>query len=344
MTAFGAGIAELLERGRAEGLFTAAAAAVRTPSGRVTAFEGTLAVDDSSPVGAETLFDLASVTKTLTAAMVVRLVEEGAIDLDEPTSRHLRVGSGRGSTSITPRMLLTHTAGLPSSVSHWNDATVPEGERLARILAVPLDLAPDEMFRYSCVGYIAAGALAERVTGRSLAELLRDYVTGPLQLPSVTFGPVDPARTAATEDESYLGRGVVRGEVHDELNWYLGGQVGNAGLFATASDVLAFAESFLDGTLLTPRGLALMTRSALEKRHRAAFGHGIGLRIGDRDVMGDVPGFGHTGFTGTMWVVDPARQTAAVLLTNRVHHGRASVELAPFRRAFNATVAAADQD
>lgn len=338
----------LLEEGLAARLYSGAVAAVLTPFyGSTTVAVGTHAYGDEKPVTVESLFDLASVSKVVVATAIISLVEGGLIDPDEPVIEHLAVGSGPGAELITLRQLLTHTAGLPSDSFVWKDARMNEQQRMEAVLASPLQCQPDETFRYSCLGYIAAGKLAEAVSGMSLERLVTERVAVPLGLQAMTFGPVSVDRAVATEDESYVGRGMVRGEVHDELSWSLGGKVGNAGLFARASDLLTFAQLFLqDGragnsTVLHEEGLHLMTRSTLGAHHSAAFGHGMGLRIADRSFMGETNGMGHTGFTGTMMVIDEKRQTAAVLLTNRVHPNRDLVELNPLRLKFNTLIAAA---
>lgn len=336
-----AGLQQLLDDGLRQGLYSGAAAGVRTPEGRVTAFAGTHAFGDARRVGGASLFDLASVSKTFTAAVLLRLAGAGRIGLDDPVAPVLRVGTGRGAEAITPRMLLTHTSGLPAESFLWRDspALAPE-ERLGAVLATALESEPDATYRYSCLGYIAAGAYAELVTGTPLEVLLDELVNGPLGLTSVGFGPVDTDRAVATEEQDWVSRGMVRGEVHDELNWYLGGRVGNAGLFGTVDDVLTFAASFLDGHLLGAESLRLATTDQLSPRHGAVYGQGLGPRIRDRDLFGQVDAVGHAGFTGTLWLVEPERRIAAVLLTNRVHPQRDRVDIDPFRRRFSDRVAA----
>jgi CubicO group peptidase (beta-lactamase class C family) len=330
----------LLEQGLSQGLYQGASAGASTPAGRVLVSVGTLAVDDPTPVTADTLFDLASVSKTFTAAVAVLLAEQGRLNLDEPVADVLAVGSGQGAERITLRMLLTHVSGLPAESFLWRDAGIPEQERMSSVLASRLESAPDEVYRYSCVGYIAAGAVAEQVTGSTLPQLVDELIGRPLGLSSLGYGPVEPSRTAATEAQPWAGRGMLRGEVHDELNRFLGGRAGNAGLFATAADILAFAESFLDRRLFSGESLRLLTRDALSPHHGAPFGQALGPRIGDRDFLADGAGFGHIGFTGTMWAADPGRGWAATLLTNSVHPRRDRVDLSAFRRRFTAWTAA----
>jgi CubicO group peptidase (beta-lactamase class C family) len=331
-----AALSEILEEGLAAGLYSGAAAAVLTPEGRTNAFAGTHAYGDEHAVGPGSLFDLASVSKTFTAAVLLRLAETGRVGLDDPVAPLLPIADD----SITLRMLLTHTSGLPAESFLWRDSPgLAPGERIDAVLSTPLVAAADSTYLYSCLGYIASGVYAERVTGTSLAGLLDELVCRPLGLASVGFGPVDRESAVATEEEPWVGRGLVRGEVHDETNWYLGGRVGNAGLFGSVDDVLTFAASFLDDRLLGPEALPLATTDQLEPRHGAAYGQGLGPRIRDRELFGEVDAFGHAGFTGTMWLAIPARAVAAVLLTNRVHPHRDRADIDPFRRRFSAWAA-----
>lgn len=337
----GGSLQQLLDAGLRAGLYSGAAAAISTADGRELAFAGTHAFHDPKPVTRNSLFDLASVSKTFTAAALVRLVERGVLDPDEPVARLRAIGRGSGAERITLRMLLTHTSGLPAESFLWRDPSIPPLRRLERVLATELESDPDAIHRYSCVGYIAAGAVAEAATGLALPELLREQVLDPLDLRTVRYGPVDRASAVATEDESSLGRGMVRGEAHDELNWFLGGQVGNAGLFGTLEEVLAFAESFRDRTLLGERGHRWMTTDALGPRHGARYGQGFGLRLRDREWMAELDAYGHPGFTGTSWLAVPSIGVVGVLLTNRVHPQRDRVDLTAFRRRFSRSLVSA---
>jgi CubicO group peptidase (beta-lactamase class C family) len=297
----------------------------------------------SVPMTADTIFDLASITKLFTATVALQAVEAGVLDLDAPAAEHLPE-LHRG---ITLRHLLIHTSGLPAVRRLW---TVPGGrrERAAALLASPTEAPPGERHEYSCVGYLVTGLLLERVLGTPLPQLVAGRITGPLGMTDTGYRPDQKTvhRVAATEDSAHVGRGVLRGEVHDEASWSLGGTGGNAGLFGTAVDLLRFAEALRCGgtdprtgaRILSERSMALMTTDQLgpAPRRSAGYGQGVGPRIADATFMGSKVSdhaFGHTGFTGTSVVIDPAHEVVVILLANAVHPVRGRTEMSPIRSA-----------
>jgi DNA-binding MurR/RpiR family transcriptional regulator len=161
------------------------------------------------------------------------------------------------------------------------------------------------------------------------------------------------ARIAATEDESYAGRGMLRGDVHDENAWCLGGAVGHAGMFATAMDVARLGELLrrggeLDGVrVLREATVAELCADQLPAHLDPGFRQGLGVRIDDPGFMGALGGpasIGHTGFTGTSLVVDRAHGRTVVLLTNRVHPSRTWSDVGHARRALADAVASLGRD
>jgi CubicO group peptidase (beta-lactamase class C family) len=312
------------------------------------------------PVTASTLFDLASITKLFVTTTLLTLVEDGRLALDEPIATWLPSFRTGDRTSVTLRRLFTHTSGLPALLSLWTDW--PDREtRAAAVLNVPLVNAPGTAFEYSCVGYLVAGLLATQVTGRPLPELVRERVCAPLRLVDTGYlpSPSQIARTAATEYQPYVGRGMVRGSVHDENSWSLGGTGGNAGIFGTAAELARFGEMLrgygaVDGVrVLSEDTVAEMTRDQLPAEIDPGFRHGLGVRIADPQFMGalatsgdaDAPAaFGHTGFTGTSLVVDPGRELVVVVLTNRVHPSRDWSDVGEVRRAVADLAASSAED
>jgi CubicO group peptidase (beta-lactamase class C family) len=294
------------------------------------------------PVTGETIFDLASITKLFVTTTLLTLVEEGLLALDEPLATWLPSFASAERTAVTLRRLMTHTSGLPALLSLWTDWP-NRPARAAALLNAPLVHRPGTTFEYSCVGYLVAGLLAERVTGRPLADLVRERVCAPLGLADTGYLPSSAqiARTAATEYQPEVGRGLLRGQVHDENSWSMGGCGGNAGIFGTAAELARFGELLrgygtVDGVrVLADDTVEQMTRDQLPGSIDPGFRHGLGVRIGDPRSMGVLAAdgaFGHTGFTGTSLVIDRTRELVVILLTNRVHPSREWSDITHVRR------------
>ncbi|MDA0632608.1 serine hydrolase [Nonomuraea sp. MCN248] len=297
---------------------------------------------DRPPATRGSVFDLASISKLFTTAAILSLTEEGALSLDEPVAAWLPGPDRR----ITLRRLLTHTAGFQPT--RRIDLELPDADadaRLAAMIDTPVTGPIGGPYVYSDVGLVMAGRVAEAASGASLDELVRTRVTGPLGLTATGYRPLprdrageppaDPARVAATEwKPERPGPGCVRGEVHDETSYALGGVAGHAGVFGTADDVLALGEALRLGgaAALRPETVAEMLRD--QGVTGAPFRHGLGVRLGDPGIVGPLhDAYGHSGFTGTSLVVSPSRRVTAVLLTNAVHPVRGRPGIRELRTA-----------
>ncbi|WP_125611282.1 serine hydrolase domain-containing protein [Specibacter cremeus] len=303
-----------------------------------------------------TFYDLASVTKLFSTVTALALVDAGRLTLDEPVARWLPEYAQGAKAAVTLRHLLTHTSGLPSEWRGWHRA-LSEGLPFDRdalvtdLLATALEAAPGTRFAYSCAGFNTVMALTERVTGEPWARLVTDLVLEPLGLEDAVRGNPPAHLCAPTEFQPELGRGVVRGIVHDEAAWSLGGVSGNAGLFATAPGLRRFGEALRAGLggVLSPALAADMWRSQLPEvlgghfdPAAPGFGHGLGLRINQQPWMG-VQGTlarGHGGFTGTSLLVDRHAGITIALLTNRIHPRRDGNDATELRRAVSDVVRA----
>jgi CubicO group peptidase (beta-lactamase class C family) len=299
------------------------------------------------PARTDTIYDLASVTKLFTTVLVLRLAERGQLDLDRPVLAYLPGFSGK--PDVTVAMLLTHTGGLAGDMdlTPWPDPRT----RLDAVLASPIIGRAGAQFRYSDLGFITLGALVERLAGARLDDLVAAHITGPLGMRDTGYAPLAAAwpRIAATEYMPWTGRAVVRGQVHDEAAWALGGVAGHAGLFGTAADLAIFGQMLANGgeyagvRLLQERTVTRMLANANGPLGPAA-AHGLGVALDQPQYMGALAGprtFGHTGFTGTSLVVEAHRGAIAVLLTNRVHPDRRWGTIHPPRRTVADDLAAA---
>jgi CubicO group peptidase (beta-lactamase class C family) len=292
------------------------------------------------PVALDSIFDLASITKLFTTAVLLSLADDGRVSIDEPVATRLPDHYG-DRPAITLRHLLTHTAGLPPG---RRVEAEPPGRRWDTMLSTPAS-GPAGAHVYSDVGMITAGRIAEIAGDAPLDVLVRERITAPLGLSDTAYrpGPAWLPRIVATEHKpertarERLREPVaacVRGEVHDETAHALGGVAGHAGLFSTAADLVRFCETLRGG------GDGILSREAVAEMTRdhgvtgCAFRQGLGVRIGDPAIVGPlVDAWGHSGFTGTSLVVDPGRRLTVVLLTNNVHPLRGRPGIRDLRHA-----------
>jgi CubicO group peptidase (beta-lactamase class C family) len=308
---------------------------VAGPDGREVAAGGwaALPTDEApgAPMTADTRLDLASVTKAAsTTVLVMRLVEDGALDLSDPVGSHLPAFTGEGRDGVRVEDLLTHTAGLRAWWPLYCLTTDREAA-VDHVVRMPLAVRPGTQRVYSDLGMLLAGELVQRVTGSPLAQAFRALVAEPLGL-SLGYGPVDPALAAASADSDVVElsmvatgrphpvdasptdfggwrRGVVRGEVDDgNAAHALDGVSGHAGLFGPVGDLLALGRALTEGTLVHPDTLARFSRPSTIDPSQA-----VGFRLRRLPGADGRPStwLWHGGFTGTAWGLDP--RTGAVV-------------------------------
>jgi CubicO group peptidase (beta-lactamase class C family) len=294
-----------------------------------------------------TLWDLASLTKvvgTLTATM--RLVSEGKLQLDAPVRQYLPRWTVPGSEGVTIRNLLLHTAGLPAHRPLYREADAAAARVM--LYATPLDTLPGARTVYSDLGLLLLGDVVESLAGERLDRYLQRILFTPLGMTETMYNPPVALwpRTAPTEIDPWRGRHI-RGEVHDENAFALGGVAAHAGLFSTAHDMARFARMYLsngslDGArILEPGIVSMFTKVADRSFSTRALGWDTANgRNSAGSLMSDQT-FGHTGFTGTSMWMDPASDVFVILLTNRVNPTRANNRITSVRRAVaDAAVAA----
>jgi CubicO group peptidase (beta-lactamase class C family) len=254
------------------------------------------------------------------------LFDQGRLDLDAPVNTYLPAFSGGWKDSITVRHLLTHRSGLPAGRDLWRISRSADEARAA-VLSTNLECRPGQCYIYSDLGADVLGFVIEAVAGEALDVFLHDRVFEPLGMTDTFFRPADSVSYRIAPTEIAPPRGYpLKGEVHDENAYALGGVAGHAGLFSTAADLSIFAQMMLNGgeyngvRILSDSAVALFT-------HRAAGTRALGWDTADGDGGAgkflDSRAYGHTGYTGTSIWIDPERQMFVLLLTNRVHAARA---------------------
>jgi CubicO group peptidase (beta-lactamase class C family) len=302
---------------------------------------GRLSYDADAPeVRTDTIYDLASLTKvvvTTTTAMI--LVDDGRLDLSKPVSAFLPRFRGGAKDKVTVESLLTHSSGLDWGGPLYKDTSGKQAF-VERVEAMDLVYPPGTKSLYSDLGLILLGEILERVVGEPLDAFAQKRILEPLGMTDTRYRPGSEllARIAPTERDPWRGR-VVRGEVHDENAFAMGGVAPHAGLFGTAPDLARFAQMLLNGGVLEHH--RIVSREVVEQFTRRA-----GVPGSSRALGWDTPSpkssagerlsprsFGHTGFTGTSMWIDPERKMFVILLTNRVHPTRENNAIFEVRRA-----------
>ena len=323
--------AAVVEVGNSEGVLW------RQPFGRLS-YE-----PDSAPAQADTIFDLASLTKVLaTTTLAMQLLEAGRIALADRVGRWIPEWRGNDREQVTLKSLLTHSSGLTAWLPFYRDC-IGRGDFQHAICSLPLEYVPGSQSLYSDLGFILLGFALEDAGGaafelQSMKALAR--VTGAPLL----FNP-PPAlrpRIAPTERDSWRGRLLV-GEVHDENAWALGGAAGHAGLFGTAQAVGDHARAMLGALKGAATNIAsretirtFITRSDVPGSR--ALGWDTMLPTSSCGTKMSPTAFGHTGFTGTSLWIDPEREVYVVFLTNRVHPTRENNAIRQIRPAVHDAV------
>jgi uncharacterized protein YbbC (DUF1343 family) len=296
----------------------------------------------------DTVFDMASITKPIaTATSVMKLVELGKINIDETVAHYIPEFAANGKDEITVRQLLIHQGGLlpDNALSDYNDGVA---KAIERIYALGTRVEPGTTFMYTDVGFIVLAKLVERVSGKNVHQFSQEFLFKPLGMQETGYNPPAALRKRAATTQQREGRWM-RGEVHDPRAYRLDGIAGHAGLFSTSSDLARFAQMLLgQGTYQDNQVLAVETVALMTKPNIVSSGlRGLGwdIRTGYSYNRGDLltdQAFGHGGFTGTTFWVDPGQELFVIFLSNRVHpDGSGSINRLAGRIATIATAAIA---
>lgn len=310
---------------------------------------GCLSPERSHQVTPDTIFDMASVTKPMTAAlMALLLAEEGRFSVLQKVPEFFPERPLAHLAGVSVEQLLTHTSGLPAWVELYA-GTTDAGEAFEKLLNLPLEAPPGKRYEYSCLGYILLGKILERVSGETLQSFLKRRVWDPLEMPDTGYCPPEEkyGRIASTMHCPARPGQEITGQVHDGNAWVLGGISGNAGLFSTPSDILKFCLNLLDADDQD----CLVSRLARNRMLTSQIspdvgGQSIGWFCKGNDMLPSadfLPAdtFGHTGYTGTCVLMAPSEHFVSILLTNRVCLDRDGSRIRRTRRRFHNRLASA---
>jgi len=341
----------ILRSGIHQRAFPGAAVAI-AHDGKLIAHKGLghFTYDATSPaVTAETVYDLASVTKVIaTATACMILYGRGLFKLDQPLVELLpgfdgsRSGQKDVRRQITLRMLLAHSSGLPAYIKLFQTAH-NQDELLHQALQIPLTAAPGSRAEYSDIGFILLGQALEKLSGEPLDQFCQREIFAKLNLAHTCFNPPACLKLAIppTEDDRTFRHRVIQGEVNDENASVMGGVAGHAGCFSTALDVSDFAHRMLQGgsPLVKKETLEIFTRRQDSPTGTSrALGWDTPSQPSQSGKYFSSRSYGHLGYTGTSLWIDPDRQLSVTLLTNRTWPDRSSQSIKQIRPAFHDAV------
>lgn len=280
----------------------------------------------------DTVFDMASITKPIaTATSTMLLVERGSLKLSDRVAEHLPEFAQNGKDQVTIEDLLLHQSGLTpdNALSDYEDGPA---KAMENVYALSLRADPKTKFMYSDVGFIVLAELIRRKAGQDVHEFSQENLFRPLGMNETGYLPRQELRQRAAATEQRDGRWM-QGEVHDPRAFRLGGVAGHAGLFSTAHDLAVFAQMLLNGGEYDgKRILDVKTLNVMSSGYEVSSGmRGLGWdkQSGYSSNKGDgfsERAFGHGGFTGTTFWVDPELDLFVIFLSNRLHpDGKGSV-------------------
>ena len=332
--------------GCAFGVLAGGEVVLKDALGRFTYDEGTPAVT------AETIYDVASITKVAaTTAAAMLLHQRGLLDLDTPLGELLPgfvVGRAPGELAryVKLRHLLAHNSGLPGYVEFFRTATTPSA-LYRSCLELSLEAEPGARAEYSDPGFILLGKALEVLTREYLATWVRREVFLALGLAATGFCPPPGARSSIppTEEDTALRQRRIQGEVQDEHAWLLNGAGGHAGLFSNVPDLLRFGGEILAAAANTGNAL-LFDAATVEIFAQRQSPEGSSRALGwDTPSENSSSGrhfsphsIGHLGFSGCSLWIDLDAGIAVALLTNRTWPDRQSQLIRAVRPAFHDAV------
>lgn len=326
---------------------------------------GNVAFTSSAPMTTRTIFDLASVTKICaTTVSVMKLYDEGKLELDKPLGEFLPWVKGSDKENLTVKDILLHQAGLKAFIPFYREtidtlkggtasasyySTQQNGQYNVRVAdniylrrdwidtmysrILKSELGPAGKYIYSDNDFIFLGKIVETLSGMPLDQYAKKTFYDPLNMTTTGFKPRDRfavTQIAPTEEEPYFRKQLIQGDVHDPGAAMFGGVAGHAGLFSNAHDLAIITQLLLNEGMI--KGMRFFKPETV--RYFTAYNseisrRGLGFDKPEKDnYLREEPypagsaspdTYGHTGFTGTCWWVDPKENLVFIFLSNRVN-------------------------
>jgi CubicO group peptidase (beta-lactamase class C family) len=283
----------------------------------------TFARNFGTTTGTDPVFLLASITKPMTAAAVMTLVDAGKLSLDDKVTKFFPSFTGEGREAITIRHCLTHSSGLPDMLADdemLREKQAPLTRYRDGALKAPLKFAPGTSYSYSSMGILLASYITEQISGTPFAQYMEEKIYQPLGMTKTTLGlrGRDKASTVASQPAPAMTEAGKRSWVNWNWNsdYWRGLGAPWGGALGSASDIARFYDEFLfqRGKILKPQTETLMINN---QSPPGVSPQGLGFclvpRIGS--PANSPRTFGHNGSTGTLSWADPDTGTICIVLT-----------------------------
>jgi len=286
-----------------------------------TAVAGTDGVGNNLSAS-ETQYDIASLSKMFTAAGILRLHEEGKLNIDEPVGKFLPSWNSGAKASVTFRQLLQHRSGLVDPQYSTIVAGTSSPDQVnAKVQAFQLTNAPDAVHKYSNLGYTVVYDAASIAAGQPLSAYIKANILNPLDMTKTGIaGEVNNcAPTSPDNDKS----AVLTCVPQDELARNQGGVSGHAGWFTTPEDIGKFMAATANRGSLNGRSILLAATIDAQRQAQPGENYGIGVRTNGSkkfSTLMSAEAFGHTGWNGIGAFVDPTTKLWSAEFMNGTFH------------------------
>ena len=285
---------------------------------------------DAPAVAPDSIYQVASITKPVTALALMKLVERGQLSLSDPVSLHLPEFAGQDRAKTRVIDLLTHTSGLPDMLPENTDLRrqhAPLKEFVRRAMTTPLSFAPGTDFQYQSMGILLAAEIVERISGLTLPEFERKEIFHPLRMRHSVLG-LEPLRIADTVQMQEASNADSADRTSFGGNSEYWRRMGHpwGGMHTSTTELAILLQTFLNGgTYAGQRIISPATARTMVTDQNGRLGKpwGLGWGLARSTVwskFGDLVSpetFGHSGASGTVAWADPQSQVICVILTGR---------------------------
>ena len=304
---------------------------------------------NSNEIDSNTIYDIASLTKVIaTTPIIMKLIKKKYLHLNHEIYQFYPEFRGELKDKVTIKHLLTHSSGLKPYEQYFKNIENKNREDIIQdiILKQKLLFEPGMKLKYSDLGMILLMDIAEKVTGRKFSELVQSWIFDPMNMYSSYFNPPNAIidRIPPTEIDNLYRNKIVKGIVHDENAFLMGGVSGHAGVFSNTYDIANYAQTMLN--LGIYNGKRIFNRRSIKKitkKQNMPYGSDYALGWDTPSLRGNSSAgdffldgsYGHLGFTGTSLWIDPNQKVIIILLTNRTYPTREKKGMHQLRRDFH---------